>query len=184
MAMARHRRAVGAALIAAAAGRPWALLHLLLRGPWQGQPCEGVARSPLVQPLRGSGLPRPRLATRRALASSLSRPGGARPAGDEATQLISRLLETAEGGARKDNILKFLSEDGERCSQLSGAILDYARARANGETPDELEALEASGAIRRIVFEASVIVRKLYGDTRQDLFTEEMEPLFELLSRF
>mmetsp|Transcript_32734 Transcript_32734/g.101477 ORF Transcript_32734/g.101477 Transcript_32734/m.101477 type:complete len:191 (-) Transcript_32734:76-648(-) len=190
MAAARRRSAVRAMLVAAVVAGAAAVGAATLALAWDvpgaapWRPCPAARPPPAAQPLPSPTAWARRTVTRRALESSLSRPGGAEAAEDGAAALVSQLLATAETATRKDAIRRFLSEDGERCSELSGAILAYAERRANGEAPDELEAAEASGAIRRIVFETSVIMRKLYGDGRQDFFTEEMEPLSGLLSRF
>ncbi|CAK0837009.1 unnamed protein product [Prorocentrum cordatum] len=109
-------------------------------------------------------------------------------------KVLSTLLATPEAPVRrkvlKDHLAAMEAEGHRVEADLSSAIVELVREAEvqftgqNVETPQRVETLEL---IRRTAIDAGVVIAEVYGDEdsflEQDMFTNELGPLFEALSR-
>eukprot|EP00930_Biecheleria_cincta_P023455 TRINITY_DN16950_c0_g1_i2.p1 TRINITY_DN16950_c0_g1~~TRINITY_DN16950_c0_g1_i2.p1 ORF type:complete len:145 (-),score=24.36 TRINITY_DN16950_c0_g1_i2:38-472(-) len=130
-----------------------------------------------------------RMLIRKALSSSFVRRGSPEGPGS-ADSLIGQLLITADSKVRKQLLRDFLSQDREKYKELAAALITYAERQINSKSRSEPKSKELnggtglSGQVRRIIFDASVVMRDVFSDLGQDKFTDLLEPLLPMLSKF
>eukprot|EP00442_Polarella_glacialis_P054718 CAMPEP_0115113362 /NCGR_PEP_ID=MMETSP0227-20121206/41312_1 /TAXON_ID=89957 /ORGANISM="Polarella glacialis, Strain CCMP 1383" /LENGTH=322 /DNA_ID=CAMNT_0002513349 /DNA_START=14 /DNA_END=982 /DNA_ORIENTATION=+ len=96
------------------------------------------------------------------------------------SRILSRCLSTEDSSARQELLRSFLEG---RPRELAVAIVGLV-AEAEARFAADVQQLQGTlGLLRRVAFDAGIVLGEVQGSKAQDKFTEQLQPLFNALSR-